>query len=255
MNTTIKDVIREGKFMTANCIPSPHKKLCNPGCEICGGIGFVRFDVPLDDPRFGKLLPCPKLPLDSSIYDNHGLSLGERSWTWGKIIPRNNVAQAIEKVKRALQNKTGLVYLWGGPGLAKTLILKIACAEFARSGYGIFQYAGLPAILDDLRICFDDDEPQRALRDKQEKYKGYSLLAVDEIGAERKTDFAVEEFFKLIDARHESGVERGENKLTLMAGNTPPSQLDFRIADRLSDGRNSIFQLTGESARPGMVRS
>lgn len=255
MNTTIKDVIAKGEFMTANSPKSTEKKLCNPGCEICGGIGFVRFDVPLDDPRFGKLLPCPSLPLDSSIYDNHGLNLDERGWMWSKIISRNNVDTAIIIVRQALHNKNGLVYLWGGPGLAKTLILKIACAEFARRGYGIFHYAGLPAILDDLRVCFDDDEPQRALRDKQEKYKGYSLLAVDEIGVERKTDFAIEEVFKLIDARHEAGVERSELKLTLMAGNTPPNQLDFRIADRLSDGRNAIFQLTGESARPGMVRS
>lgn len=255
MTTTIKKVITEGKYLTAPAPYSPVKKLCNPNCEICGGLGYVRFDVPLEDPRFGKTQPCPALPLDSSIYDHHGLNVAERAWTWDKIILRENVTHAIQRVKQALhQDKGGLVYLWGGPGLAKTLILKIACAEFARSGYGIFHYASLPSILDDLRVCYDDDEPQRALRDKQEKYKGFALLAVDEIGAERKTDFAIEEFFKLIDARHESGIERGENKLTFMAGNTPPRQLDFRIADRLSDGRNGIVQLTGESARPGMRR-
>lgn len=249
---TIQDVLQKDKWKSVNSPRSADKKLCNPDCEICEGEGYVRFDVPLDDPRFGKLQPCPRLPLDSSIYDNHGLTLAERAWDWKKITPRENVNVAVLAVRRALQSKTGLVYLWGGPGLAKTLILKIACATFARSGNGIFHYAGLPSILDDLRICFDDNEPQRALRDKQAKYKGYSLLAVDEIGAERKTDFAIEEFFKLIDARHEAGTERGEKKLTLMAGNTPPNQIDFRVADRLSDGRNAIVKLTGESARPGM---
>ena len=30
-----------------------------PDCAICLGKGCVRLDVPLGDPRFGKLYPCP----------------------------------------------------------------------------------------------------------------------------------------------------------------------------------------------------
>lgn len=29
-----------------------------PDCKICKGIGWVRHDVPLRDPEFGKLHPC-----------------------------------------------------------------------------------------------------------------------------------------------------------------------------------------------------
>lgn len=28
-------------------------------CEVCGGLGLVRYSVPVGDPRFGKLYPCP----------------------------------------------------------------------------------------------------------------------------------------------------------------------------------------------------
>jgi DNA replication protein DnaC len=28
-------------------------------CEVCGGLGFVRYEVPLDDPHFGQLYACP----------------------------------------------------------------------------------------------------------------------------------------------------------------------------------------------------
>jgi DNA replication protein DnaC len=28
-------------------------------CEVCGGLGFVRYEVPLNDPRFGRLYACP----------------------------------------------------------------------------------------------------------------------------------------------------------------------------------------------------
>ena len=28
-------------------------------CEACADIGYVRLDVQIDDPQFGKLVPCP----------------------------------------------------------------------------------------------------------------------------------------------------------------------------------------------------
>src|SRR5437763_16992314 len=29
-----------------------------PVCSICGGAGYLRYDVPVDDPRFGELVVC-----------------------------------------------------------------------------------------------------------------------------------------------------------------------------------------------------
>jgi hypothetical protein len=29
-------------------------------CPVCGGYGVVSYDVPLEDPRFGKAYPCPR---------------------------------------------------------------------------------------------------------------------------------------------------------------------------------------------------
>ena len=38
----------------------PDKKnlLGDPNCEICGGIGWVRQDLPITDPDFGRLQVC-----------------------------------------------------------------------------------------------------------------------------------------------------------------------------------------------------
>lgn len=229
---------------------SREKWNCRPDCPTCAGFGLLRYDVPTHDPRFGKLLPCPNLPPTSSIFENHGLTDTERTWSWAGVKSRENVVDGIRILKAAIQRGNGLVYLFGGPGLAKTLLLKIACAEWARSGHGIFHFTKLTKILEDLRTAYDDDEPQRALAQKEEKYMDYPLLAIDEIGAQRTTDFSVEKFFDLVDARHEAGTERGMNILTLMAGNISPSEIDYRIADRLTDGRNAIVRLTGESYRP-----
>jgi hypothetical protein len=29
-----------------------------PDCKICHGLGWVRFDLPTEHPKFGKLFPC-----------------------------------------------------------------------------------------------------------------------------------------------------------------------------------------------------
>lgn len=230
--------------------PSREQWNCRPDCQICGGFGLIRYDVPPSDSRFGKLLPCPNLPAESPIFEDHGLTNLERTWTWANVKKRENIGEGIRILKQAIQRGHGLVYLYGGPGLAKTLLLKIACAEWARSGRGIFHFTPLSVILEDLRTAYDDDEPQRALAEKERKYSRFPLLAIDEVGAQRTTDFSIEKFFKLIDVRHENGTERGENILTLMAGNVSPKDIDFRIADRLTDTRNAIIRLTGESYRP-----
>ena len=29
-----------------------------PDCPICGGVGYLRQDVPVGDPKFGRIVPC-----------------------------------------------------------------------------------------------------------------------------------------------------------------------------------------------------
>lgn len=251
--TLVRDVLQTNKWQTASMPVSQDRLLCKPDCPTCGGVGFVRYEVPVDDPRFGRILPCPDLPAESSIYANHGLTATEiKSLSWSDVKKRENVLGAVAVLKEILVRGQGMGYLYGGPGLAKTALLKILCAEWVRFKRGLFHFVSLSDILEDLRRAYDDDEPQRALREKEEKYASYPLLCVDELGAERKTDFGIEKFFSLINKRHEAGVERGEKIVTVMAGNISPKELDFRIADRLSDGRNFIVRLTGDSFRPGM---
>jgi len=251
----IKNILDAGNWKHAVQPKGQTLLLCNPDCDTCYGTGYIRYDVPVYDPRFGRLSPCPKLPPESSIFAGHGLTSNEiRNADWSDVNIRENVTEAIQAIKTLLEYGNGMGYLYGGAGLAKTKLLQIACAEWARSGRGIFNLTTQKDILDDMRTAFDDDEPQRAIKDKQNKYIAFSILAIDEITIERSTDFKVEQFFHVINKRHESGTERGEGFITLMAGNVSPRDLDFRITDRLTDGRNFIVQLTGESYRPLMER-
>ncbi|HRQ32079.1 MAG TPA: hypothetical protein PLM89_03135, partial [Anaerolineales bacterium] len=46
--------------ISANNPSTPLKTgmLGDPNCEHCHGAGYVRFDVPIDDPKFGRLEVC-----------------------------------------------------------------------------------------------------------------------------------------------------------------------------------------------------
>jgi hypothetical protein len=253
MIKSIGTVLGENKWQDAINISESERLLCRPGCEVCGGIGFVHYDVPIGHEYFGKAFTCPKLPPESSIYDGHGLEIWERqSLNFSKVRNRENVSDGIKALRKVLKLGKGFGYLYGGPGLAKTMLLKILCAEWARTGRGVFHFCTQKDFIDEMRVCFDDDEPQRAIREKQAKYKGFPLLALDEITIDRSTPFLVDEFFNLINKRHEEGTEKGKPFLTVIAGNISPRQLDYRIADRLTDKRNFVVQLTGESYRPFM---
>lgn len=251
--TNISDVLKAGKWQGSRSPSGVHRKLCEPDCEICGGVGFVRYDVPRDDIRFGRLFPCPNLPADSSIHDGHGLTHGEiESLTWSNMEIRENIEDAMDLLKELLERGTGMGYLFGGPGLAKTALLKIFCAEYFRKHKKLFKYTSQKNIMDDMRLAYDDDEPNRKIVEKQNKYNDFPLLAIDEVTTERSTEFKVEQFFHLVNSRHEAGTERGEGKITVMVGNIMPDKLDYRVHDRLMDGRNFIFRLIGESYRPGL---
>jgi len=253
--TIIRQVLHENKWQGVRTPVTPARVLCRPDCPVCGGVGYVRYDVPVGDPRFGKLAPCPSLPPESSIFDGHGLTAREiASSTWDEIVMRENVSEAVQAIRELLEYGNGMGYLYGGAGLAKTKLLQIACAEWARSGRGVFHFTTQKDILDQMRMAFDDDQPQRKIVETQEKFISFPLLAIDELTTERSTEFKIEQFFHVVNKRHEAGTERGQGFVTLMAGNVSPAQLDFRITDRLSDGRNFILMLTGKSYRPAMER-
>lgn len=233
---------------------------CEPNCPECGGFGYFRYDVPTHHPYFGKLFPCPRLPLSSPLYNQSGLTLPERTdMTWALIHGRKDekantsLHAAVHAVVEALEKRRGMVLLYGGNGLAKSLILKIAIAETLRTRRGYMaKYTLMPELIEELRATYDKDHPGALLKEITEKYSTYPVLAVDELGVERDTPFSQEKQFVLIDGRYTAAIEQGEPLVTLLATNLDLSEFPARIRDRLSDGRCRAIKLVGESMRPGM---
>jgi DNA replication protein DnaC len=190
---------------------------CSEDCPICSGLGYVRRDLPLNDPGFGKLFPCPN---SHYLMDRSGLTPGELSLSWGDIKDFGNVRGAVDAVLEALDTA--------------------AC------------YIRMAEALQYIREAFDSETyPMTMASRRLEFLADYPVLCLDEIDRYNITGFAKEQIFLLMDKRYEANVVRGTG-VTLIASNRPPEALDGYLSDRVRDGRNKVYQLTGESVRPLM---
>jgi len=236
--------------------PIPEKVLTSqapepkPVCPRCNGLGFLRRDLPREDPEFGKLIPCNCSA--EQIYGEHsGLSLNEiRMLTWAHILDHGEALKARQAVQRTIERGYGWVYLWGGPGVAKTLLLKIAVAETIKK-HKPAGYVGMSALLDNLREAYDvDQHTQIEAGRRLKRWASIPMLAIDEFDKVKDTDFVHEKRMRLLDDRYEAAVKR--QSVTLIASNLSPEVFEDYLADRIRDGRFEIVELTTDSLRPAM---
>jgi len=237
----------------------PNYQRCIPNCPNCHGLGWVKHDVPVGHKDFGQVFPCRNAPLSSTVYSESGLTLNERGYTWKQLQARDDkkaqesLKVAAHTIKDVLAAKRGIVTLYGGNGLAKSLLLKIAIAETLRTRPGAMpRYILMSEIMEDLRRSFDAERPGASLKEMTDTYKRYPVLAIDELGVERDTAFTEEQRFILIDHRYNAAIENDEPLITLLATNLPLNEFPPRIYDRLRDGRCHVVQMVGESLRPGL---
>jgi len=223
---------------------------CKPGCESCGGSGWVRPEVPVDDFRFGILQSCPKLPVELMHEEGrYGLTWEERELRWENVLDLNDSLKAVEVVKDVIERGSGWVFLWGKYGNSKTRVLKTAVAEAINVGQQA-RYTRTIDLLDDLRAAYDEDDGNRSLVKRVARYTNTSLLALDEIDRFKETDWARERLFQILDRRY-TGAEVGRT-VTLIASNTPLEELDGYLASRLYDGRFVRIHMDGEDIRAGL---
>ena len=233
---------------------------CDPDCPDCLGVGFIGYeDAPGDHFANGRRYLCPRLPIDSpEIGWMTGLHKPERLLNWSNVIERENVRDAIDTVKKCLTRRRGFVFLVGGSGLAKSLILKIAVAEYLRKsrenkniahayeGY----YANMYDIHSTLESFFFDKEKDTTgtYEKKLSFFQRIPLLAIDELGIQT-TDWKRNQEFIILNARYEAAIEREDEVLTIVATNLLPNEFMPRLEDRIIDHKSDLIILKGKSFR------
>lgn len=134
----------------------------------------------------------------------------------------------------------GFWYLHGPNGSGKTYALVAAVNEAInqqRSGV----YIKSPDLINLLRQSISSDSVHRSEPQLLRQIKATTVLAIDEIGRERSTEYAKEKLFEIIDERYRAAHMYDSGypaKLTILAGNYPTDQIEPYLASRLRD-RNS----------------
>lgn len=182
-------------------------------------------------------------------YPRIGISESDLSLTWEFI--KSDVsdgAKAMKVVKEAYQRGWGMVFLWGTYGQAKTLVGKILTVQAFKTGKRA-AYANMSAVLDDIRLAFDEQEHKTTeLIRRMEWWMTRDVLFLDEIDRCNNTPWAQERMFQLLDGRYTRAIR--EEALTVLASNKSTGELDGYIKSRLQDRRlGPILFLNGIDGR------
>lgn len=218
--------------------------LGDPNCPHCGGIGFLRVDVPVGHEKFGKLEPC--ICRASEISENARKRLYELSnlarlshLTFENFNRSGNpkaefvspqeaasLHEALDASEEFASKLTGWLLLEGAYGCGKThLAAAIANAAVQRGVPTLF--ITVPDLLDSLRYSFSD--PTTSYEERFEEIRNADLLVMDDFGTQNATPWAQEKLFQIINSRY-------INKLpTVITTNLILDEIESRIRSRLQD--------------------
>ena len=218
-----------------------HPSLGDPNCPHCGGIGYLRKDVPLGHPDFGEVFVCVcrrRQVADAVRGRLFALSHLEqlRDLTFESFKPRghpglreaeaNSLHSAHTQARNYAENLKGWLFLQGSAGCGKTH-LAVAAANFA-VGMGVpTLFLTVPDLLDTLRYAYDSEDT--TFEKRFEEIRNAQLLVLDDFGTQNATGWAQEKLFQIVNYRY-------INKLpTIVTSNLALDEIEERIRSRLAD--------------------
>ena len=237
-NTTPKNTPKGSSPTSSNLKPGAGL----PDCPKCLGLGYVRADLPVDHPDFGKLQVCSCRSDELSQLTRSKLyafsQLEElRDLTFDNFKPRghiglgeqqaNSLESAFNQAKRFSQDKnTPWLFLHGKFGCGKThLAAAIANVSVEKGTQTLF--ITVPDLLDILRFSYSNSET--TFEERFEEIRKSPLLILDDFGTQNATSWAQEKLFQIINFRY-------INKLPMVVTtNLELDEIEGRIRSRLED--------------------
>jgi len=225
-------------------------------CPICGGAGFVRRNVPLGHPDFGKAFPCQcavhehegerlaRLQKYSHIGPLTRLTFANLSSRGRSSNPRDQerFQRCVEDARAFAEAPDGWLVLTGPSFCGKTHLAAAITNRCVELGTAVL-FVIVPDLLDDLRRAYHPDS-EEGYDQTFDHVRNAPVLILDDLGAHSSTAWAQEKLFQIINHRFNARLP------TVITTNLPLAKLDDRLYTRLSDPSLSrVYEL--ESASGG----
>lgn len=222
-------------------------------CKTCLGARFVYLDgIPAKDQREQ---PCPDCAREDEAKRRLKYSdLPEVVKGFEMFNPTlvKNGQQALETSQAFVDDQLPEYFLTlqGNNGTGKSHLLQ-ASAKVALDNGILVKYVYTPRFLDRLRKTFNDNA-EADYAHIFDQYQTPGLLLMDDLGAGRYTDWAVEQVEKLVEARYQD--QRKTAFATNLGEDEIAERLGYRVADRIfgyRSGEAKVIVMGGPSYRTG----
>ncbi|MGH2562362.1 MAG: ATP-binding protein [Thermomicrobiales bacterium] len=209
-------------------------------CPVCQDAGYLRVDVPIGHPNFGRIFPCEckvREREDKLIEDLRRLSnldaFAERTFdSFDHTV--EGVAPAYAAAVQYARNPHGWLFLHGNCGSGKThLAVSVALHAMRRQKMSVL-FAVVPDLLDHLRATFDPAAGV-AYDDRFSAVRNAQLLILDDLGTENTTPWAREKLYQIFNHRY------NEQLPTVVTSNQDFKRIEERVLSRLLDTRLTTF--------------
>jgi DNA replication protein DnaC len=213
----------------------------DPTCLVCGGLGYLRLDLPVGHPEFGKLQICTcrhgqvTRQIRDRLFSMSNLrELGHLTFENFKPRGRRGLSPfqadsleiAFKNSEYFAQHMKGWLLLQGGYGCGKTH-LAAAIANFAVSMGVPTLFITVPDLLDSLRYAYGPAD--YSFEERFEEIRRSPLLVLDDFGTQNATAWAQEKLFQILNYRYIN------NLPLVVTTNLHPDDVEGRIRSRLLD--------------------
>ena len=210
-------------------------------CPLCRGAGFVRKDVPLDDPDFGRAFPCQcaleekeeerlaRLQRYSNLGPLTRLTFGNLMSRGRSTDPGNQerFARAVAAAQQFVEEPSGWLVLCGASGCGKTHLAAAIGNASIEQGRPAF-FVVVPDLLDHLRAAYKPGS-EVSYDELFEQVRNAPLVILDDLGGHSATAWAQEKLFQLLNHRYNHRLP------TVFTTGVPLEEMEERLRTRLSD--------------------
>jgi DNA replication protein DnaC len=209
-------------------------------CPICHGAGFVRLNVPVSHPQFGKAVPCSckrqevqekrlgRLRQAGNLQHLEHMTF-DAFQTDGSGVPEivMSLHDALNTSREFAARPAGWLVFIGAYGCGKThLAAAIANSRVEQQLPVLFVV--VPDLLDYLRASYAPDSPA-TYDERFEQVRNVGMLILDDLGTQNATPWAAEKLYQILNYRYNAELP------TVITMNQSLEDLDPRLASRLRD--------------------